>query len=373
MRTAFNRFDCIRLLLAGLVFFYHAVSLSSFAALAAYESTFSTVAELSIQGFFVISGLLVYGSLERSDNIADYAGKRVRRLYPAYAVVILIPALVSFLFTFGERDAFGEILRYMAANLVFLNFLEPNLPGLFQTNRFTDVNGALWTLKIEVMFYIALPLIAWVLRKMRGLWWIGIGALVFAAFVWKSALFAYDGAYAAQLSRQLPGQMMFFAAGMAVWRLRASLIPHATSLFCIGLVALTLSLIIPALDALRVLGLSCLIVGIAHMPGPPLKAARWGDISYGVYIVHFPILQGLVMAGVFEQLGWAGGLALATILVFTSSYLLWWWVEKPALRRDSHYRTVSKEEEDDERIRHNHTGRDPRWNSDPNAEPSRST
>ncbi len=368
MGTASNRFDFVRLTLAALVFLYHMVVLSAGPEGGTFEVELAVIAELAIQGFFIVSGLLVYGSLERSKSLPDYAGKRIRRLYPAYLVIVAIPALVSFILTFGDPGALGEILRYLGANAIFLNFLEPGLPGLFEGQRFSAVNGALWTLKIEVMFYILLPVLAWGIARLKSYWWIGIAGLALVAFAWKHMTGVLDSAYTIQLSRQLPGQLMYFAAGMALWRLRNRLVSHAITAFMVGLIALSASLVIPELGALRVLGLSGIIVGIAFVPGPELNAARWGDVSYGVYIVHFPIIQALIMVGAFERIGFWGGLLLAAFLTLVASYLLWWWVEKPALRRDSHYRKATEEPVRDERIRDDHTGRDASWNSDTHAE-----
>lgn len=343
MGTSFNRFDALRLALASMVFFYHGVALSGVMPNSSLELGLAAIAELSIQGFFIISGALVYSSWERSQGLSDYVGKRVRRLYPAYVVIILIPALISAVLTFDQAGAMADIMRYVAANLVFMNFLHGDLPGLFSTHRFTEVNGALWTLKIEVMFYIALPVLAWALSKLKQYWWIGIGLIVVAALAWQGAMLTMDHALSDQMARQLPGQLMYFAAGMAMWRLWPRVQKHATSLLMIGLIAMVGALFVPHLDALRTLGLFGIIAGVAFIPGPALNAARWGDVSYGVYIVHFPIVQGLVAAGLFAAVGLIGGLVVAAMLVFAASYLLWWWVEKPALRRDSHYRIHSEE------------------------------
>lgn len=343
MGTSFNRFDALRLVFAGMVFVYHAVALSGQAANSDLELALAAIAEVSIQGFFIISGALVYGSWERSGGLSDYVSKRVRRLYPAYAVVVAVPALIAIILSFGQAGVVQDTVRYVAANLIFLNFLEGDLPGLFNANRHADVNGALWTLKIEVLFYVALPLLAWGLAKLKSYWWIGIAAMVIAAFAWRDGMIALDHPYSEQLARQLPGQMMYFAAGMAMWRLWNNAQAHAGVLAVIGLCALVLAVLVPQLDALRVLGLFGLIAGIAFVPGPALNAARWGDVSYGVYIVHFPIVQALVAAGVFTAFGLIGGMLVSAVLVFAVSYVLWWWVEKPALRRDSHYRTVSEE------------------------------
>jgi peptidoglycan/LPS O-acetylase OafA/YrhL len=335
-----NRFDFLRLLFASVVFIYHAVVLAALDAGGAWEAHLALGAELSIQGFFVISGALVYGSWERSRGLADYTGKRVRRLYPAYLVIILIPALVSLALTF---DIAG-VGKYLAANAVFLNFLAPDLPGLFEGQRFAEVNGALWTLKIEVMFYIALPVLAWGLGKLGRYWWVGVGILVAGAFAWVALMAAWAHPLSAQAARQLPGQMMYFGAGMALWRLWPLVKAQAGVLFLVGLAALVLSLSFEALAALRVLGLAGLIAGIAFGPGPAVNAARWGDVSYGVYIVHFPVVQAFVALGIFGALGAVGGLIASAVVVFGLSFALWWFVEKPALRRDSHYRRVSEQE-----------------------------
>jgi peptidoglycan/LPS O-acetylase OafA/YrhL len=145
-----------------------------------------------------------------------------------------------------------------------------------------------------------------------------------------------------QAARQLPGQMMYFAAGMALWRLWPIMQAQAAVMLAIGVVVLVASFAVPALGPVRVLGLAALIAGVAFTSGPPLSVARWGDISYGVYILHFPIVQGLVMFGIFEEFGVIGGMFASIVLVFGLSFALWWLVEKPALRRDSHYRKVSE-------------------------------
>lgn len=341
MGTTFNRFDLVRLMFASWVFIYHAVVLSSAQPGGAVEGGLAVLAELSIQGFFIVSGALVFGSYERSRNLADYAEKRVRRLYPAYAVVILVPAALAGVHALQTDHSVVDVFRYIGANLVFLNFLEPNLPGLFDGQRFTEVNGALWTLKIEVMFYLALPMIAWVLARLGKHWWVGIAVLIVSAFAWIELMLVFDHALSPVLARQLPGQMMYFAAGIALWKIWPVAQAQATWFGVIGGVALMLSLLVPGLEALRVLGLAGLVAGLAFGPGPAMNVASYGDVSYGIYIVHFPIVQLLVSVGAFAALGIWGGLVLSAILVFLTSYALWWWVEKPALRRDSHYKIIS--------------------------------
>ena len=337
-----NRFDLLRLVFASVVFVYHGTVLPALDMGGGPERWLGGLAEVSIQCFFIVSGALVFGSLERSSSVSDYAGKRLRRLYPAYAAVVLVPALASLALSWGGQDALGQIGRYLAANLVFLNFLEPNLPGLFAGQRFGEVNGALWTLKIEVMFYLALPVLAWGLGKLGRHWWFGLAALYIGGTAWAMLVPTWEHVLSAQVARQLPGQLAFFVSGMGLWRLwdRAKMRPWLFGALGLGLVAL--SWLHPMLEFLRAAGLAGLIGWAAFAPGPVLNAARWGDVSYGVYITHFPVVQALVAAGLFTAIGAIGGLAIAGALILGLSFALWWLVEKPALRKDSHYRKVSE-------------------------------
>ena len=340
----------MRLLFASGVVVFHAVALVAIAPRSSVELALGELAEFSIQGFFIVSGALVFGSLQRSNGFGDYAEKRVRRLYPAYVVIILLPALASLII--AGPQAMSGILRYLAANLVFLNFLAPDLPGLFEGQRFEAVNGALWTLKIEVMFYLALPIIAFFMRKAGKAWWAVLVLLYVGGEAWRlllPPLIASSGAsdtiatLSPEIARQLPGQMAFFASGMALWSVwdRAKARPGMFGLA--GLAVFALSWLHPLLEPLRAAGLAGLIAWVAFAPGPVLNAARYGDVSYGLYITHFPILQGLIMAGMFVAAGVATGFIVAGVLILAASFALWWAVEKPALRRDSHYRQAAKD------------------------------
>jgi peptidoglycan/LPS O-acetylase OafA/YrhL len=335
-----NNFNLLRLVLALMVAAYHAVLLPAVPQWAVLYEPLSVAARLGVEGFFVLSGYLVWASLERSPSLAIYAEKRVRRLYPGYATVIIVCAVVALAARAETRADLGAVGRYVGWNLVFLNFMEPRLPGVFEMNRFPEVNGALWTLKIEVMFYVALPLLARVLWRAGRFRWAFLAAIYLGAEAWRLGLghlgtHATRG-YLVELSRQLPGQMSFFITGIAFYMLNLSK-KHLHLAGLAGAVLVLLPMMVPAAEPLRTAGIGAIAIWAATGLPRLADAARFGDLSYGLYIVHFPIVQTVTMMGVFAACP-AAGLSLSAVAAVCAALLLWWLVERPALRADSVYR-----------------------------------
>jgi len=334
-----NNFNLLRLLFALMVVVYHAVALANVPSWQSAEQATSLLAELGVQGFFVLSGYLVFASLERSGSVGLYAQKRARRLLPGYVAVVLFCAAGALAFSPAAREDVAAVARYLGWNLVFLNFMEPNLPGVFEANRFSEINGALWTLKIEVMFYLVLPLLAFFLRLAGGLRWVLFALIYLAAEAWRAAFLQLgqaDGGVMIELARQLPGQMSFFIVGIALAAWRDD-INWRSPLAPLGIALLVLSIAVPAALPLRAVGLGITSIWIATAVPRIVDPARFGDVSYGVYILHFPIIQVAVTLGLFAASPWMGaGVAIAASVV--GAMLLWWLVERPALRADSAYR-----------------------------------
>jgi peptidoglycan/LPS O-acetylase OafA/YrhL len=334
-----TNFHLLRLVFASMVAIYHLIVLSNITAWQGLAKIASLGAEVGVQGFFVLSGYLVYGSFERSRSLKLYAEKRVRRLYPAYATVVTLCAIAAYLTTPAARLDLGGIGRYWAWNMTFLNFMEPELPGVFASNRFHEVNGALWTLKIEVMFYIALPVLAWVLAKAGRYRWALIALIYAGAEFWRWGL-EYLAAsrhepFLASIAHQLPGQISFFITGVALWLARGQIDWKEAGGG--GFVILAVSFLLPGGEALRALGLGAVSLWVASSVRIPFNAARFGDLSYGLYILHFPVIQTVAALGLFAVSPWLGApVAIAAALIL--ALLMWRFVELRFLRPDSAYR-----------------------------------
>jgi peptidoglycan/LPS O-acetylase OafA/YrhL len=337
-----NNFDLLRLVFAGSVVFWHLYALSQAPALEMFSHLLSV--DVAVKGFFVISGYLVMMSYERSSSIREYAQKRLRRIYPAYAAVVFGCLIAGALFTtlpFADYVSL-DLLRYLEANLVFLNFLAPTLPGLFEGQPFTEVNGALWTLKIEVMYYAFVPVLAGLLPlfgRWRAMITLYVLAVVYSFLM--GELYARTGAGVwLQLQRQLPGQLGYFLVGVALYYLRDRLpgrwgVLVAVALAMLVVIRATAEPIVTLL--LEPLALGILVIWVATAVPHLGNFARFGDFSYGIYIIHFPVVQALVASGLVARDPWAAFWS-SLVLVVALSALSWHAIERPFLKRHSHYR-----------------------------------
>lgn len=332
-----NNFDLIRLLLALAVCLLHAHELSGAADLTIIDTLLS--GKIAIESFFVISGFLIFMSYEKSRSLADYVEKRSRRIYPAYFLSVTLAAIL--LFGISDRSLTGYFLstdffRYLGFNLGFLNFLQPDLPGVFTENRLASVNGALWTIKIEVMFYLSVPVIVWLSRRagyLRVLIALYVASTAYSLLMLHLHQSTGRGMYEL-LEKQLPGQLRFFIAGALLYYLLPLFERHLKWLLAFS-VLYFLGRSIIEIEALKPLALGVLVIFFAlyNYVG---NFCKFGDFSYGVYILHFPIVQTLVHFGAFEAQPWLA-LGAAVCLTLCGAALMWHGVEKRWLLKNSHY------------------------------------
>lgn len=332
-RLARNNFDLLRLVFASAVCLSHAHALSGYAELAWLPNVFSPVA--AVKAFFVVSGFLIFMSYERSSSLRSYAIKRVRRIYPAYFTVVVVSAVVlAGVSTLPPADYFSSAwLQYLLANLAFLNFLHPGLPGVFETSPLPVINGALWTLKIEVMFYASVPLWVGLCRRFGHLPVLGVLYLASIIYAfWLGALAdQQDSALYRELARQLPGQLSYFMAGAFFYYYLGWFERNRLAVLAFAAVVLFV-FPVPALEPFAMAG----IVAFCGLFLPVVDAGKRGDFSYGIYILHFPIIQVLVQADVFDGMPYLF-LLVACVLTLCAAVAMWHVVEKRFLLRGSHY------------------------------------
>lgn len=340
--TVRNNFDLLRLLLAASVMLVHARSLSGADDLAFLSRFLNST--YAVCAFFVISGHLIAMSYERSRSIRQFASKRARRLVPAYATVVIAAAVAGIFLTTLPAAAYlvsPAVYAYLAANLTFLNFLQPSLPGVFEGNPHgVTVNGALWSIRSELVCYICVPAVYWLPSRVgRVASILGTAAVCAVA---SAGLFWLQQQTASPLCARLKLELdcgLCFALGIGTWYLRDRLRGKVFTLVGLGGVVLLATgaefgpwaelILRPAILTGAVMLFALQIPYLGNW-------GRFGDLSYGVYIYHYPVIQCVVAAGWFASAPYTA-LAVSVGTTLALATASWWLIEAPCLSTDSHY------------------------------------
>ena len=334
-----NNFDLLRLVLASAVVLGHCVSCSGEPALSwlryiAGPPALGGPGEIAVEGFFAISGI----SWWRAMNVHPWQTtfqKRARRILPGYYAALFFRAVAGRV----PLDApprgvsrSADTWKFAAANITFLNFLHPSLPGLFTGNpKDNFVNDPLWTIKVEIMFYLTVPLLVAMCRRLGT--WQTLSALFVASLAFRIEA---RHLHMARIAHQLPGELSCFLIGTLAWYYRRWF--HANRLWMwlaagasiLGVLLVRGSPLHITLQAIAVpLTVICFAVLVPHLASP----TRFGDLSYGTYVLHYPVVQSLVALGLFHAVGACG----ATVAVTVAALALasWHLVEVRFLKRFS--------------------------------------
>ena len=184
-----NNFGAIRYILALAIFISH------FNIATDSNLKFPISGYFRVCAFFVMSGFLIYGSYYRSADWRKYLSNRAWRILPSYLITVFACALLLvFVSEHSWKDYFFSVhwLRYLASNILTLNFIEPSLPGVFADHPLDAVNASLWTMKVEwILYFIVIPVVWWTNRSKWRFWQIFLVIFIFS-IVYKS-LITYCG------------------------------------------------------------------------------------------------------------------------------------------------------------------------------------
>jgi peptidoglycan/LPS O-acetylase OafA/YrhL len=287
---------------------------------------------LGVDCFFVISGFVLLLPVARRGgafgDVGSYAVRRAARLLPAYHVcvvllVLLLPALTGARSPLASAAGIGTTLTH----LLVLQHVVPGWLGRAMgvgTGSGFGVNGALWSLSVEVGFYVVLPLVAGAFCR-RPL--AGLVLAVACAAAWRAVAFhvgplgtlvgadAVTDPVRPRLVQQLPGYAAHFAFGMtAAWvlvhaplsRAAAAVVQLSTLVALLVAMALAgagagpawymryLQDVVPALAFAGLLLATALAPAATQWPWSNALSRWLGDVSYGVYLWHMVAIQAAV-------------------------------------------------------------------------------
>ena len=332
-----NNFGILRLLFALTVVLVHMYDLTLNPKLEIISKLLSS--KIAVDGFFVISGFLIFMSYENSPFLKEYFSKRVRRIYPAYFLVIIMCATLGvFLSELSMPQYFSvNFIKYLVANLFFLNMLQPTLPGVFLDNPVMPaVNGALWTIKIEVMFYCIVPILVYLMRRYNKL--IVIIFFYIASYIYVlyfNNLADITGKrFYIELARQLPGQLSYFLSGTLLYYFFDVFFKNRHKILTIGIIGYIIGSHNFILSCIEPISLAILVIYLAFFIPEISFIEKYGDLSYGTYLYHFPIIQTFISLNLFQISPYFSLISILCVVLILAifSWNLW---EKPFIQRVS--------------------------------------
>ena len=165
---------------------------------------------LLVDGMLTLSGFLIFLPYARaalddspSPRVLPFYQNRAARIFPSYYLCILV---MLFLIALPNHE-YGDTRTLLVDLLSHLTFTQVFFPAAY---TYTHLNVVLWTLAVEMEFYLIFP---WIARAFRKFPLITYSAMVAAAF-------AYRYLYAASFSdtthyiNQLPAMLDVYANGM---------------------------------------------------------------------------------------------------------------------------------------------------------------
>lgn len=344
--TKANNFDLVRLAAALQVASHHSMAhlnvVNAGGPLIALTDLFP-----GVPVFFFISGFLISRSYERSVALRDYALNRVLRIYPALVVCLIVSLLLVASTGYLSRVSAGAptVISWIAAQLTIFQFYNPDF---LRGYGIGVLNGSLWTITVELQFYLLVPVVYSALRITRrslrdsNLILLTLLALCMGLNLW----FVHAaGQHSEELWYKLLGVSFLpwfymFLAGVLAQRnfpvFHRMLAGRFWIVLAIYAGAAWLALRVGNFEfgnnvnPLLFSGM-CLLALSAAFSRPTLSDTllRRNDISYGVYIYHMPVVNFLLAVGLSKT---TTSLVIAMTATIALAFLSWIVVERPALR-----------------------------------------
>lgn len=303
---------------------------------------------IGVDVFFVISGFLIGGILNREVNtgtfsIVRFYERRLRRILPALLVVLVAIALFGLMFS--PPKALVSTSKGIGATLLFVSnlWLEFERSDYFAPGTQTNFLLHTWSLAVEEQFYIVFPLLLWALRKAQN-----STKLIFLA-----ALALLSFAISVAITDRFPGANFYLPVTRA-WELGAGVllamggfgkatnktVAELTGAFGLALLVIAIfgfdkdtpfpgvTALLPVVGATAVIWSTELHMTLVRRFLSTRVMVWIGLISYSLYLWHWPVMVALrLKLGTVElPVIWAW---TAVVLSVILGWLSWRFIEAP--------------------------------------------
>lgn len=273
--------------------------------------------------FFIISGFVIFMTLEKTSRPMDFVISRFSRLFPAYWVAIFL--------TFSITHLLGLPGKLVDLATAFCNLIM--IHGFFHIPHVDDVY---WTLEVELLFYIGMFLL-YRFKRLHLIHHVLLGLLalrlIYFVLAWGFGINLPWIISRFLILKYIP----WFALGISIYLATSRhgtkewLRPAVTSGFAI----LSLLIVDSLFLSLLATALATIVFLAANGRAPWLRhgVLVWlGTISYPLYLLHENIGWSLQLR--LGELGVPTDLTIVIALVasLALSTAVALWVEQPAMR-----------------------------------------
>jgi peptidoglycan/LPS O-acetylase OafA/YrhL len=335
-----NNFDLIRLVAASQVMVLHL-----FVRIVGYSGPL-VFAINSIPGvpiFFFVSGFLISASWERDPDLRRFFRNRFLRIFPGYWAAFLL-SVAGILLFYRNLDLAHNASKFALWMLCQLAMIPDWNPGFLRGYGTGVANGSLWTIPVELSFYVSIPILYWLFGKTRSPTHILLGVIVLSfavAAACVTPVFAISAQTAKFLLLTPLPWIGIFAIGILAQRNFEWLLPRVAGRFFIFVAIYAVIVIVSwKLTSFRLDGLNWLtgLVGFPVLCALVLSSGytdrslaerllHRNDISYGVYLFHEPLANMMLANGISGMMC----LALVSTLSVPLALMSWFFIERPSL------------------------------------------
>jgi len=285
--------------------------------------------------FFMISGFVIFMSINKVSSGKEFIINRVSRLYPTYwtcvtitYLVILFLAKANFHFTHVNIPGIKEYLANMTMFQYY--FKVPNLDSPY------------WTMIIEMLFYLFI-LLLFQLKTLKHI--TEIGCVINVIVIVNYCLVVNKAVPNFTVYFPLLNHFALFFAGITFYKiahhLQSKLYGYSVILFCMAtqIIIFTSTGSDPAHITLVQYIFALIIYAIIFtlfineklkfiISGPTIFL---GNISFALYLIHSFIFRGLIgyLTTHFHLNFWVTTIFIATPLVIIMAFFITHYIEKP--------------------------------------------
>ena len=319
-----NNFTLVRICLAFIVLTGHGIAL-----MATKDYLFVSIASgIAVYSFFGISGFLLNNSI-MATTPKTFIVKRFARILPGFYSNLIIVALVMYpisnLLT-RQNYSLVKSIKYIIQNSLLYPFNQSIEGALQFSPRYESWNNSVWTLSFEFLCYLSLVIFSTLLKSRLS--------LVFALIVLlQFVLMQIDPSIIVDKFRTLMELSSYFFIGVAMSAKKYKLI--------FGF--LLIEVLFSTFESNP--GFMLVVMAVVSIGNSRAIIEIKNDLSYGIYLYHFPIFQMIYNYQVFKgiRVNFFLAFCVTTLISTAISYASWKKIEKPAIDLAKNYREFANE------------------------------